>query len=459
MNSKKVYLIGIGGIGMSALARYFKHEGYEVAGYDHTPSPLTAELETEGIDIHYGDDELNLIPETFKHDKDSITVIYTPAVPTINAEYRWFVDNGFNPVKRSVALGIVARDKKTLAVAGTHGKTTTSTLTAHLLTQASDDGCSAFLGGIAKNYDSNLLLSKSEWLVAEADEYDRSFLQLFPQAAVITSADADHLDIYGTSEEMRKTFAAFAAQISSSGILILKHGVDIPLNDIRAKIYSYSIDEPCDIYASNIRPRDGGYFTFNLHTPFGDVTDCTLGIPGRINIENAVAASALALYANVDPEKLKAALASFCGVKRRFDFYINTSDLAYLDDYAHHPEELKAAILSLRGMFAGRKITGIFQPHLYTRTRDFVEGFAESLSLLDSLILLDIYPARELPIEGVNSKMIFDRVTIADKMMCSKDDLLKVLETRELDVLITFGAGDIDRFVEPVYNQLKSRKS
>ena len=449
---------------MSALARYFKHEGFTVAGYDRTPSPLTAALEAEGMDIHYGDDDTEFIPDAFKRDKDSVGVIYTPAVPAVNAEYRWFADKGYEIIKRSAALGFVARSKKTLAVAGTHGKTITSTLAAHLLTQATDKGCTAFLGGIAKNYDSNLLLSSSEWLVAEADEYDRSFLQLRPQAAVITSADADHLDIYGTGDELRKTFAEFASQVLSDGVLILKRGVDIPpyggaTQSPKFKVYEYSLDEVCDFYASNIRPSKGGRFVFDLHTPFGKLFDCTLGIPARINVENAVAASALALYAGADPEKLKSALASFRGVKRRFDFYIDTPDLVYLDDYAHHPEELKAAILSLRGIFPGRKITAIFQPHLYTRTRDFADGFAESLNLLDELILSEIYPARELPIEGVNSKMIFDKVTITDKLMCDREELLGILEKRNIDVLVTFGAGDIDRLTEPIYELLKSRVS
>ena len=459
MYTNKTYFIGIGGIGMSALARYFKHEGMKVAGYDRTPSPLTAALEAEGIDIHYGDDLAEQIPDEFKHNPDSTLVIYTPAVPTLNAEYRWFADNGYTIIKRSAALGYVARNKKTLAVAGTHGKTTVSTLTAHLMTQAADSRCTAFLGGIAKNYDSNLLLSSGEWLVAEADEYDRSFLQLHPQAALITSADPDHLDIYGTGEELRKTFSEFASQVAPQGTLILKKGINLPLSSesqlSTRRIYQYSLDEVCDIYASDIRPDAGGRYRFDLHTPFGNLADCTLGIPALINIENAVAASALALYAGADPEKLKSALASFQGVKRRFDFYINTPETVYLDDYAHHPEELKAAILSLRGIFPARKLTAVFQPHLYTRTRDFADGFAQSLSLLDELILLDIYPARELPIEGVNSQMIFNKVTIANKAMCTKDQLLDLLAQRTLDVLVTFGAGDIDRLTDEIARQLR----
>ena len=286
---------------------------------------------------------------------------------------------------------------------------------------------------------------------------------MFPSANELRSCITGSVgfDIYGSGDELRKTFAMFASQVSSDGMLILKRGIDIPpysaTHSAKFKVYDYSLDEPCDFYASNIRPSEGGQFIFDLHTLFGNLHDCTLGIPGRINVENAVAASALALYAGADPDKLKSALASFRGVKRRFDFYINHSDLVYLDDYAHHPEELKAAILSIRGMFPKRKITAIFQPHLYTRTRDFVDGFAESLSLLDELILLDIYPARELPLAGVSSKIIFDKATIANKIMCSKEKLLGILEKRNIDVLVTFGAGDIDRLVEPICELLKDR--
>ncbi|MDR1054836.1 MAG: UDP-N-acetylmuramate--L-alanine ligase [Prevotellaceae bacterium] len=446
---KTVYLIGIGGIGMSALARYYKHAGYEVAGYDRTPSLLTAELESEGIAIHYSDD-IDQIPVTYTENKDTL-VIYTPAVPIDMGEFNYFLKAGYKLVKRSAVLGLIASEKQTMAVAGTHGKTTISTLLAHIITQAGG-GCTAFLGGISKNYNSNLLLSDSKWLVAEADEYDRSFLQLYPQVAVITSADADHLDIYGTADEMRKAFGEFASQIKPEGVLILKNGVDIPMDNVKATVYRYAYNTPCDFYAENIELQEGGYYRFDIHTPFGIIFGCTLGVPGWVNVENAVATAAVALITGVNDIKLKEALRSFAGVKRRFDFHVNTPQHVYIDDYAHHPVELKAAITSIKQMFPGRKVTGIFQPHLYTRTRDFVADFAESLSLLDSLILLDIYPARELPIEGVTSRIIFDKVTIADKQLCTKEELLDVLKKPTIDILVTLGAGDIDRLVEPITN-------
>ena len=448
---KTVYLIGIGGIGMSALARYYKYAGYQVAGYDRTPSSLTKNLEDEGIAIHYIDD-VNLIPTIYKENKDTL-IIYTPAVPNNMEELNFFRNAGYKVVKRSVVLGMIASEKQCLAVAGTHGKTTTSTLLAHLMTQIGG-GCTAFLGGISKNYNSNLLLSDTEYLVAEADEYDRSFLQLYPQIAVITSADADHLDIYGNENEFKKTFGKFVSQIKPNGTLILKDGVNIPLDAFKGTVYRYAYNTPCDFYAKNIELIEGGYYTFDIHTPFGTIPACTLGIPGWINVENAIAASAVALIAGADGNKLKEALKNFTGVKRRFDFYINTPNLVYIDDYAHHPAELKASITSIRQMFPERKITGVFQPHLYTRTRDFANEFAKSLSLLDKLILLEIYPARELPIEGVTSQIIFDKVTIADKQICRKDDLLDVLKNTDIDVLVTLGAGDIDRFVEPITKML-----
>ncbi len=449
-----VYLIGIGGIGMSALARHYKHEGYAVAGYDRVESPLTKQLEAEGIAIHYTDD-IALVPPQFKSGADNVLVIYTPAVPSSHSELQYYRSNGYEVVKRSAVLGLIAKQKYTLAVAGTHGKTTTSTLLAHLLTVAAD-GCTAFLGGISKNYHTNLLLSKSKYLVAEADEFDRSFLQLFPQAAIITSADADHLDIYGTDEEIKKAFAEFASQVAPNGLLVIKKGVNISLPTNGQTIYRYSYNEPCDFYASAITPLDNGHFKFNIHTPNSVITDCTLGIPGWINIENAVAATALALSVGADENKLKA-LASFEGVERRFDVQINTPNITYIDDYAHHPEELKAALSSIRQMFPGRKLTAIFQPHLYTRTRDFYKEFAESLSIADEIILLDIYPARELPIEGITSQIIYDNIANSNKQLCTKSELLDVIKNKkDIDVLVTLGAGDIDRFVKPITAILKN---
>ncbi|MDR1348779.1 MAG: UDP-N-acetylmuramate--L-alanine ligase [Prevotellaceae bacterium] len=454
MKPNAVYLIGIGGIGMSALAQYYRHYGFAVAGYDRIKSTLTQELENEGILIHY-EDNIALIPETCKNAETAL-IIYTPAVPKEHSELNYFLSNNFNVVKRSKALGLIARDKHTLAVAGTHGKTSTSTLLAHILTVAAD-GCSAFLGGISKNYNSNLLLSNSKNLVAEADEFDRSFLQLFPNAAVVTATDADHLDIYGNVDEMRNAFGKFVSQIKSGGTLIIKKGTEIELPKSNISIYTYSLDEPCDFYASNIKLCDDACCSFDLHFPNLIISDCKLGVPGKINVENAVAATALAWTVGVDEQKLKNALAGFAGVKRRMDVRINTSKLTYIDDYAHHPEELKATITSIRSMFAGRKITAIFQPHLYTRTRDFADGFAKSLSLADELILLDIYPARELPIDGITSKIIFDNVQCSEKTLCKKSELLNIVSGNEFDILITLGAGDIDLFVEPITKILNKK--
>jgi len=450
---QKVYFIGIGGIGMSALARYYKHAGALVAGYDRTPSPLTTELEQEGIAIHY-DDNLSLVPEAFFANPEKVLVIYTPAVPKEHSELCHFQSHGYTVIKRSAALGHVTAEKDTLAIAGTHGKTTTTTLLAHLLTQAAE-GCTAFLGGISKNYNSNLLLSKSAALVAEADEFDRSFLQLFPQIAVITSTDADHLDIYGNAEAMKQAFIDFATQVKPGGALIVKKNVELSWRlEHGQQLYRYSFDQPCDFYASNVRRMDNGLSQFDLHLQNETLRDCVLGIPGWVNIENAVAASAAAYLYGARLNDLKTALSVFSGVQRRFDVQVNTPQVTYIDDYAHHPEELRAAITSLREIYPQHRITGVFQPHLYTRTHDFVDGFAKSLSLLDELILLDIYPARELPIEGVTSQIIFDKVTIANKQLCKKENLLNILKMKKLDVLVTFGAGDIDRFVQPIVELL-----
>lgn len=448
---KKYYFIGIGGIGMSAIARYFNSAGYSVSGYDKTPSALTERLEKEGIAIHYEED-VSAIPA----DKENTLVVYTPAIPDDMSELRYVREQGYAVCKRSRALGEIARGQKCLAVAGTHGKTTTSTLLAHLLTH-SGEGCNAFLGGISRNYDSNLLLSPNPVLVAEADEYDRSFLQLYPYIAVITSADADHLDIYLDHKHLQEAFAQFASQIREDGFLILKKGVNISLEGVKAKILTYSYDTPADFYASDIIPLEGGYFDFTLNTPKGKIEKCTLGIPGWINVENAVAASAVALLHGIAPEKLRAGLASFKGVSRRFDIRLNTPQCAYVDDYAHHPNELRNAISSMRGIFKGKRLCGIFQPHLYSRTRDFAEEFADALGGLDELILLHIYPARELPIEGVSSKIIFDKVNLDNKILISKEELMDTIRKRNFECLITFGAGDIDRFVLPIEEELKAR--
>lgn len=452
-----VYLIGIGGIGMSAIARYYNHAGAIVAGYDRTPSKLTSELEKEGIRIHYEDD-VALIPSEFTSCKEKTLVIYTPAIPDNHSEYQFFLKNGYNIIKRSRALGNIASQKRCLAISGTHGKTTTSTLLAHIFTQ-SGRGCTAFLGGISKNYHSNLLLDKRDYLVAEADEFDRSFLQLYPEMAVITSTDADHLDIYSTHNKIKEAFSEFASQVKSDGALIVKKGTDLDLSAVKAKkVYEYSYDIPCDFYASSIKVLKDGFFNFDLNYPDGVIQNCTVGIPGWINIENSIAASSIALLEGISPEEIKNSLKTFAGVERRLDIRVKNEKCAYVDDYAHHPKELSSAISSLREIFAGRKITGIFQPHLYTRTRDFAEEFAKSLSLLDELILLDIYPAREEPIEGVTSEIIYKDVKLDSKIMLHKEELINYLAKIDIDVLVTFGAGDIDRFVNQI-TQLVFAKS
>ncbi len=438
---KNVYFIGIGGIGMSAIARYYNVKGYAVSGYDKTPSPLTHALEDEGIGVHYTDD-ISFIPE----DKEETLVVYTPAIPKDMGELVYVQENGYRVIKRSRMLGEIATGQRCMAVAGTHGKTTTSTLVSHLFTD-SGEGCSAFLGGISKNYDSNLLTHSNNVIVAEADEFDRSFLQLFPEIAVITSMDADHLDIYGDEAHIVEAFKAFASQVS--GTVIVKHGLDITPKDTKAKIYTYAYDNPeADFYAE---PMENG--RFNLHYPGGVIEDCVVGIPGWVNIENGVGASAIALTYGLDPQKIRKALASFSGVKRRFDMQVNLDGLVYIDDYAHHPNEIAAAISSIKGRYPEYRYTAIFQPHLYTRTRDFADEFAEALSLADRVILLDIYPAREEPIPGVTSEIIFKGITAPEKILMKKEELLEYLQGQSLEgreLFITLGAGDIDRLVGPI---------
>ncbi len=445
---KNVYFIGIGGIGMSAIARYFKHAGYCVSGYDRTPSKLTAALESEGIEIHY-EERPDLVPANI----EETLVIYTPAIPADMKELILVFEKGYKVVKRSRALGEIAAQQKCLAISGTHGKTTTSTLLAHILNH-SGEGCNAFLGGISKNYHTNLLLSKNPVLVAEADEFDRSFLQLYPDIAAITSCDADHLDIYSDHDHVKGAFREFASQVK--GALVVKKGIDIEF-DTPAKIYSYSYDEIADFYASDITIDECGYFHFTLRTPMGNIEGCTVGIPGWVNVENGIAAAAVALLHGTSAEEVKKGLATFEGVERRFDIHLNTPKCSYIDDYAHHPKEISAAISSIRDIFPGRRLCAIFQPHLYTRTRDFYKEFAQSLSALDELILLPIYPARELPIEGVESGMIYDLVTIQNKKIVSKEELISELESRDIDILITLGAGDISTFIDPITELLKNR--
>lgn len=440
---QQVYFIGIGGIGMSAIARYYKSKGWSVSGYDKTPSTLTRELEAEGISVHY-EDRPDLIPS-------KALIVYTPAIPHELGEMQRVFAGGYQVVKRSQILGEISRSQICLAVAGTHGKTTTSTLLAHILHNAG--GCNAILGGISCNYGTNLLLSDVNLIVTEADEFDRSFHTLHPDIAIITAMDADHLDIYGTHENVIIAFKQFAKQVKEA--IILKHGLDITSKDTAAEIYTYSLDNPeADFYAHDFTPDEAGCFTYTMETPRG-AFECHLGVLGLTNVENAVAAAAAALQFGVSREKICENLATFRGVKRRFEIH-NEAPVVYVDDYAHHPAELASAIRSLRGSFPGRKLTAIFQPHLYTRTRDFAPEFAESLSAVDELILLDIYPAREEPIEGVTSKIIFDAVTLENKQMMAKEDVVSWVAAHkgELDVLITFGAGNIDRLIPEISKTL-----
>ena len=451
MNSyKNIYFIGIGGIGMSAIARYYKFKGCNVSGYDKTESELTEELIAEGIGVHY-EDNTDFIPK----DVENTLVVYTPAIPHDLKELVYVQEQGYTLLKRSKTLGEIAKGQRCLAVAGTHGKTTTSTLLAHIFTD-SKVGCSAFLGGISKNYDTNLLVSHNPTIVAEADEFDRSFLQLFPEIAVITAMVADHLDIYGDLKHVHEAFQAFAGQVS--GTVITKLGLDITPNHTKARIMRYSYNDPrADFYADNLRKDECGYFTFNLKYPDGVIKDCRVGVPGWVNVENAVAASAIALVYGIDPEAIRHALGTFLGVKRRFDIHVNRPGCAYIDDYAHHPNEISTAISSMRDIFPGRRLTAIFQPHLYTRTRDFADEFAKALSAVDKLILLDIYPAREEPIPGVSSRLIFDKVTAPEKVLLKKEMLMKYLEDEKIDTLITFGAGNIDRFIPQITEMLSSQ--
>lgn len=438
---------------MSAIARYYMLSGARVAGYDRTETALTRALAEEGAILHYEDDPA-LIGEDFR-DPSSTLVVYTPALPADHAELSWFRSNGFRVLKRSEVLGVLCGNKYVMAVAGTHGKTTTTTLTAWL-NHVAGGGGSAFLGGISKNFSSNFHYGPGPRIAVEADEFDRSFLHLYPDAAAITSTDADHLDIYGTQEELRKAFSTFAGQVKPGGTLILKKGLDLPVDNPEIKIYTYSCREQADFHACSIKAADDGTYSFDLVCPDRTVRGCRLGIPGLINVENAVAAAALLWTAGFDEEKLKEALATFTGVKRRFDFHINTPHLTYMDDYAHHPAELRASLASVRGMFPGRRITAVFQPHLYSRTRDFHREFAEALSLADEVILLPIYPAREEPIAGVSSEMIAGLIDVPNRIT-PLETIAEEIASLPIDVLITFGAGDIDKYVGSITQRLQDR--
>ncbi len=444
---KRVYLVGIGGIGMSGLARYFHHLGCVVCGYDKTPTELTSELLNEGIPVIFSDDA-DWIPTSFRSPDEGTLVIFTPAIPKDSAILNFFINNGFELFKRSQVLGIISKGMFTIAVAGTHGKTTTSTIIAHIL-RASGNDCSAFLGGISVNYHSNVLYGKNNVVVVEADEYDRSFLTLYPDTAIITSMDADHLDIYGDHSHLTESFKLFASQIKPGGKLIHRQG--LPLDSG----FTYAVDAEADATASNIRV-EGGDFYFDFKTGKNQIDNIKMGIPGMHNIENATAAAEAALLLGISPEAVKHALGTFKGVKRRFEYIVKNEHHIYIDDYAHHPEELKACIRSVKRLYPDKKLTTIFQPHLYTRTRDFADGFAEALSMADDVLLLDIYPARELPIEGVNSRMILDRMKLAKKRLCGKQEAVEIVRNEKPELLLTVGAGDIDQLVQPLKQALEN---
>lgn len=452
---KSVYFIGAGGIGMSALVRYFLSKGKKVGGYDRTPSELTAKLIEEGAQIHY-EETPEKIPSDFLNAENTL-IVYTAAMPNDHILLQYFRNHGFTIYKRAQVLGMLTRSSKGLCAAGTHGKTTTSTMTAHLLHQ-SHVGCDAFLGGISKNYATNLLLSNnSEYVVIEADEFDRSFHWLTPYATVITATDADHLDIYGTEEAYLESFSHYTSLIQPEGALIMRKNIQLnPQLQEGVRLYTYSTEEG-DFHAENIR-IGGGEIFFDYVSPLGNIQNIQLGVPVAINIENGIAAMALAQLSGVTNDEIKAGMASFQGIERRFDFKIKTDKIVYLSDYAHHPEEIKQSILSMRALYKDKKITAIFQPHLYTRTRDFYLDFADSLSLLDEVILTDIYPARELPIEGVSSQLIYDHLSPnIEKTLCKKEEVLNVLMNKNIEVLITLGAGDIENYASQICEILNKR--
>ncbi len=461
----RAYFIGVGGIGMSALARYFNSLGWPVAGYDKTPSPLTAKLEEEGIEIHYEDFGPS-IPEGFR-DIDKTLVVYTPAIPRNFGELLHVKHAGFVVKKRAEVLGMITQNTKGLAVAGTHGKTTTSTMLAHML-DVSDDKCNAFLGGISSNFQSNFVQGNSDWTVVEADEFDRSFLHLTPLASIITSTDADHLDIYGNSDTFLEGFREYASQIQSKGLLV-RH-LDVELKHKNS--VSYALSREADYSGWNPRVEEG-FFTIDVKTPIAEWKSVRLGLPGVHNAENAIACIALAEFVGLNEEVIREGLESFKGVKRRFEYHIREENLVYIDDYAHHPTEIKALIDSVELLYAGKRITGIFQPHLFTRTRDFFDGFAEQLSRLDEVVLMPIYPAREEPISGITSDALLEKVTASESRVLQAPEIVEEItrtsglsrrdgQQDELEyenngqVILTIGAGDIDRIVEPLKNALLS---
>jgi UDP-N-acetylmuramate--alanine ligase len=456
-NIENVYFLGIGGIGMSALARFANHAGKCVAGYDLTQTPLTNQLTNEGVTIHYTED-LNQLPAHFLG--VNTLVVRTPAVPDAHAEYQYFKSNGYQIVKRSELLGFLTGNRKCIAVAGTHGKTSVSTMTTLLMKESGID-TGAFLGGISRNFDSNLVLPESpqSLVVTEADEYDRSFLQLNPTMAVITSVDADHLDIYGSHELVIEAFESFAAKITDGGVLLCKKGVEIGASQAgRIRLLTYSITDEADFFARRIRIDNGAYL-FDLVAPGLVISDIRLSYPGRVNVENMVAAASLALLAGADPLLVKKAINEYKGVQRRFDIRFRNEKFIYIDDYAHHPAEIQATVSSVKELYLAKKVLGIFQPHLFSRTQDFADGFAKSLDLLDDVILLDIYPARELPIPGVTSDLILQKMKNPNKMVCKVEALKKVILEKEFDVIITMGAGNIDKLIGPLIDVLNEKSN
>ena len=457
-NYHSVYFIGIGGIGMSALARWFNHNGFSVSGYDKTPTTLTNKLIEEGIKIHFEDD-INLIPEKIKSDKSGSLIIITPAIPKYHTELNFLKDNGYELYKRSQVLGMISAEFHLVAVAGTHGKTTTSSMIAHLLKHAGRD-ITAFLGGIATNYNSNYIANQNKdgkaIAVVEADEFDRSFLTLHPDVAVVTSADADHLDIYGDKTHLEDSFKAFISQVKANGKLFINEKIakDLVSDDYDKSANTYGINRG-QFFASNIT-MSSGFFEFNYCDEQCNINNLMLGVPGFHNVENATVAIAVALDLGLTPEEIKAGIESYRGVKRRFEYIIKSEKIVFVDDYAHHPTEIESFLKSLKAMYPDKKVTAIFQPHLFTRTRDFVDGFAESLDIADEVILLDIYPAREEPIEGVTSKIIFDKMK-TEKVLINKEMLLSHLETEDFEVIATIGAGDIDKLVQPIKEHLNEK--
>ncbi|GAB2984543.1 UDP-N-acetylmuramate--L-alanine ligase [Mucilaginibacter puniceus] len=446
-NIQRVYLIGIGGIGMSGLARYFAHLGCIVCGYDKTPTDLTDELRNEGIQLVF-EDSSELVPKSFRDNEPDTLIIYTPAIPKDSEILNFFQQKGFTLYKRSQVLGIISKSKFTVAVAGTHGKTTTSCMVAHILKDSGKD-CSAFLGGIASNYNTNVLFGDNDIVVVEADEYDRSFLTLYPDTAIVTSMDADHLDIYGDHAQLTESFQLFAGQIKAGGTLINHKG--LPLDGGT----TYAIDGGADVNASNIRVENGDFY-FDFANNQTTISNIKMGIAGIHNIDNAVAAIEATLRLGVNADAIKSALGSFKGVKRRFEYIVKNDEHIYIDDYAHHPEELRACISSVKKLYPNKKLTTIFQPHLFTRTRDFADGFAEVLDMSDELLMLDIYPAREMPIEGVNSEMVLAKMKLANKRMIGKQEAIELVKNEQPELLLTVGAGDIDTLVQPLKTVLSN---